>query len=203
MKKRIFSVALLAMSLFAVNGVAQNPANNSNSTQIENVKGKKMEKKGERAKKNPYEGLNLTDAQKAKLQQLDEKQAAQRKQQMEEMKAERKQQKEAQKADKQRNEQARKEARKAAKKEYLEEVKAIIGPDQYVVFLENFYINGGYQGGKQMKQAPRDGKNFAKGKDMKGKKGEGRKDGKKGDRQKSGNKGSKNGAQANATTAQL
>ena len=37
--------------------------------------------------------------------------------------------------------------RRASKKAYLEEVKAIIGPDQYVVFLENFYLNGGQGNG--------------------------------------------------------
>lgn len=198
MKKKIFSVALLAMSLFAVNGIAQTPSN-SNNTQIENVKGKKAEKKGERRQKNPYEGLNLTDAQKTKLQQLDEKQKAQRMQKMEAMKAE----KQANKAQKESDKAAMKEARAAEKKAYLEEVKAIIGPDQYVVFLENFYINGGNRGGKDMKQGPRDGKNFAHSKDMKGKKGEGRRDGKKGDGQKKGNKSAQRGGQPSATTAQI
>lgn len=198
MKKKIFSVALLAMSLFAVNGIAQTPSN-SNNTQIENVKGKKAEKKGERAKKNPYEGLNLTDAQKTKLQQLDDKQKAQRRQKMEEMKANKEANKAAQKADRT----AMLEARKAEKKSYLEEVKAIIGPDQYVVFLENFYINGGNQGGKSMKQAPHDGKSFAHSKDMKGKKGEGNKGGKKGDNRKSGNKSGQRNGQSSATSAQI
>ena len=191
MKKKIFSVALLAMSLFAVNGIAQNPASSSkNTTNVENVKGHKADRKGKKGAKNPFEGLNLTDAQKAKLQQLDEKRMAERKQKAEALKAE-----------KQRNDSVSKEARKASKKEYLEEVKAILGPDQYVVFLENFYINGGQQGGKHMKQASHGGqKNFAQKKGQHGKKGEVRKDGQKGDRQKSGNKNAQN---SNATTAQL
>lgn len=187
MKKKILSVALLATSLFAANSFAQAPAdNNSNTTSIENIRGKKMDKKG--GKKNPYEGLTLTDAQKAQLQQLDEKRNAQRKQNAE-----------AQKMEKQRNDSVQMAARKTAKKEYLEEVKAIIGPDQYVVFLENFYINGGNQGGKSMKQGPRDGKkDFAHNKDMKGRKDKGgKKDGK--------NRGAKQGNQTspNATITQL
>lgn len=187
MKKKILSVALLATSLFATNSFAQAPAdNNSNTTSIENIRGKKMDKKG--GKKNPYEGLNLTDAQKAQLQQLDEKRNAQRKQNAE-----------AQKMEKQRNDSVQMAARKTAKKEYLEEVKAIIGPDQYVVFLENFYINGGNQGGKSMKQGPRDSKkDFAHNKDMKGRKDKGgKKDGK--------NRGAKQGNQTspNATITQL
>lgn len=200
MKKKIFSVALLAMSLFAVNSIAQTPSTGSD-TQIENVKGKKCDKKCEkadkdgkkadkkekRAKMNPYEGLKLTDAQKTKLQQLDEKRLAQHKQN-----------KEAEKAENQRNDSLKMEARKTAKKEYLNEVKAIIGPDQYVVFLENFYINGGNHVNKQMKQGQRGGKNFAQGKDMKGKKGDARKKGNKGDRNKQG-KNAKANAQATAT----
>lgn len=139
MKKKVFSLALIAASLFSATAFAQ-PKSESNSngkSSIEKVrcekgeKGKKQ-KMGDRKKnRNPYEGLNLTEAQKNKLQQLDEKRAAERKVNAE-----------ARKAERQRKDSDRFAARKKAKKEYLEEVKAIIGPDQYVVFLENFYING-------------------------------------------------------------
>ena len=51
------------------------------------------------------------------------------------------------------------EARKNARKEYLEEVKAIIGPDQYIVFLENMYVNGGgNHNGKAIQKNQRMGK---------------------------------------------
>ena len=97
---------------------------------------------------NPFEGLNLTDAQKTQLQQLNTKRVEQRKQQAQ-----------ARKADKQRNDSTRMEARKNARKEYLEEVKAIIGPDQYVVFLENMYVNGGgNHNGKAIQKGQRMGK---------------------------------------------
>ncbi|MDE6510977.1 MAG: hypothetical protein K2L00_02620, partial [Muribaculaceae bacterium] len=40
-----------------------------------------------------------------------------------------------------------------------QEVKAIIGPEQYVVFLENMYVNGGQQGGgKAIRQGHKGGR---------------------------------------------
>lgn len=154
MKKKILSIALLAMSLATFNGMAQTTTTDNN-VKVENVKCNKADKKGQRPKMNPYEGLNLTDAQKTQLQQLD----AKRRDAFKQQKQAQKDQKQAQKAQKQEDKAARMEARKAAKKEYLEEVKAIIGPDQYVVFLENMYINAGnQQKGKAMMQGQRSGK---------------------------------------------
>lgn len=154
MKKRVFSLALIAASLFSATAFAQtqSESDSNGKAAIEKVRGEKgkKQKMGDRKKnRNPYEGLNLTDAQKSKLQQLDEKHSAERKAAAEAMKA-----------DKQRNDSAKAVARKNAKKEYLEEVKAIIGPDQYVVFLENFYINGngGNHSGKAKMMAHRQGK---------------------------------------------
>ena len=160
MRKKILGIALVAMTMFAANSFAQTPTINNNSTKVENVKGKKTDK--QQNKRNRYEGLTLTDTQKTQLQQLDEKRAAQRRENAEAKKAE-KQQKNADRMD----------ARKAAKMEYLQEVKAIVGPEQYVVFLENFYVNGNSQGTKNKMQSSRKGgKNFAHIKNMKGRKGE-------------------------------
>lgn len=142
MKKKFLGIALVAMSLVSFTGMAQNSTDN-NSAKIENVKRQKCDKA---SCVNPFEGLNLTDTQKTQLQQLNTKRMEQRKQQAQ-----------ARKADKQRNDSTRMEARKNARKEYLEEVKAIIGPDQYVVFLENMYVNGG---------GNHDGKAFQKGQRM-------------------------------------
>lgn len=183
MKKKILTLALLAMSLVSFSGMAQNTTSNTSCTQTEKCckagKDMKGKKEGMKEKKNPYEGLTLTDAQKSKLQQLDEKRMAARRQKMEAMRAN----KDAQKGQKPDME-AMKAQRKAEKIEYLQEVKEIIGPDQYVVFLENFYVNGG-QGGKKMVQGPRGQKpGFAHNKDGKKKGMKDRKQGQRGNGQR-------------------
>ncbi|MDE6553832.1 MAG: hypothetical protein K2K98_12875 [Muribaculaceae bacterium] len=172
MKKKVLGLALMAMALVGFNGMAQNNSQKNAQgckSQTECAKGGKGMKKEAREMKNPYEGLNITDAQKSKLAELDSKRMADRKAKMEARKSDNK----GQKADKSRNEadrKARMEARKADKMEYLKEVKAIIGPDQYVVFLENFYVNGGgNHGDKKAFQQGKGGKQrMAHNKGMKG-----------------------------------
>ncbi|MDE5887677.1 MAG: hypothetical protein K2H46_08840 [Muribaculaceae bacterium] len=173
MKKKILSLALIAMSLVGSSAMAQSPSENNNSTVVtENVKQMKDGKKkmkGNRQRKNPYEGLTLTDSQKEKLQQLDSKRLEARKQKAE-----------ARKAEKQRNDSIMRANRKAEKMEYLEEVKAIVGPEQYVVFLENMYVNqdGGQKNFKAIQKGDRGNKQgFAHNKGNKDKKN---KDGKHG-----------------------
>lgn len=133
MKKKILGLALIAISLVSFGSMAQTTSNNGNNTTTtkENIKCKKADKKKCRAQVNPFEGLNITDAQKAQLRQLNDKR-----------KADRQQQDKIRKDNKQRNDSARMADRRAAKKAYLKEVKAIIGPEQYVMFLENMYVNG-------------------------------------------------------------
>ncbi len=135
MKKKIFSLAFIAMSLVAFSGMAQNQSSRGCDKQ-ENVKCCKAEKKcHNKDRMNPYEGLTLSDSQKAQLKQLDEKRMADRRQQSQ-----------LRKEEKQRNDSVQKADRKASRKAYLEEVKAIVGPDQYVLFLENMYVNTPGQG---------------------------------------------------------
>lgn len=172
MKKKVLGLALMAMALVGFNGMAQNNSQKnaqSCKAQTECTKGGKGMKKEAREMKNPYEGLTLTDAQKSKLAELDNKRMADRKAKMEARKADNN----GQKANKSKNDadkKARMEARKADKIEYLKEVKEIIGPDQYVVFLENFYVNGGgNHGDKKAFQQGKDGKKgMAHNKGMKG-----------------------------------
>lgn len=143
MKKTILSLAFAAISLVAFNGMAQ--TNNDNAGNVANkecvngttcANGNKAcataKKAPNKVKANPFEGINLTDAQKSQLQQLDTKR-----------KAARQEQAQAKKDMKQRNDSARKADRIASQKAYLEEIKAIVGPENYVVFLENMYVNGG------------------------------------------------------------
>lgn len=170
MKKRILGIALVAMSLIAFTGVAQNTSTNNNQAQTEQTKGKKGDRKAPKQKMNPFEGLTLTDAQKAQLQELGKKQMEARKQQAEQRKE-----------DKQRNKENFMQERRAQKKAYLDQVKAIVGPEQYVIFLENQVLNGG---------APDHGKAFRQDGPGRDKGSFGKKDGKgkgnhgpKGDRQ--------------------
>lgn len=193
MKKTVIGMALMAMALVGFNGMAQNTTQ-SQKAQVENSaccqKGCKDKKDGKmqgREKKNPYEGLTLSDAQKTKLAELDAKQQAKRQANMEARKA----QKDANKADKKNMTDAEKQAakkakmdsRRAEKMEYLQEVKAIVGPEQYVVFLENMYVNGGQQGGgKAIKQGQKGQKGDRQGMAH----NKGAKGGKKADRSRKG-----------------
>ncbi|MCM1310015.1 MAG: hypothetical protein NC301_03185 [Bacteroides sp.] len=68
----------------------------------------------------PFDNLNLTDTQK---------------QQLKDLRAKHQQEKKAAKAE-------RKANRKAAKKAHLDEIKVILTPEQYVLFLENSYLYG-------------------------------------------------------------
>lgn len=151
MKKKILGLALIAMSFVTFTGMAQSNSSDSSTTRQEKVKTTKENRKDNRPEKNPFEGMNLTETQKSQLKQLDEKRKAEHRQKAEARKAEK-----TAKADKSprtdKNNQADKAAkmaeRRAARKAYLAEVKAIIGPEQYVVFLENMYAdNGGHRRG--------------------------------------------------------
>ena len=138
MKKKVLGIALLAMSFVGFSAAAQPPATNAPAQQ-ETVR--KGDRQGRKAQVNPFEGMNLSDAQQAQLKQLNEKRQA-----------ERQARKQTRKDEKQRNDSARMAERRNEKKSYLDQVKAIVGPEQYVVFLENFYVSGGNkQGGKNVK----------------------------------------------------
>lgn len=143
MKKKILGLALIAMSVVTFAGMAQT-TNKDNNVKKENIKGKKTGKQMCCNQVNPFEGLNLTNAQKTQLQNLDTKCKAARDQQMKECKENR-----------QCNDSTRMAERRAAKKSYLDQVKAIVGPEQYVVFLENFYVNAGNRGNKALKPGKR------------------------------------------------
>ena len=192
MKKKVLGLALIAMSLAAFNGTAQNTTTTDNSVCKENricTKNAdcqnqtaciKADRKTRMAKVDPYAGLTLTDAQKARLQELDNK-----------CRTARKEQAQARKENKLKNDSDRLAQRKAAKKSYLEEVKTIIGPDQYVVFLENMYINGGSQ--HRFHKTYMDHKSH----DKKSHAMRGGKDGSKGERGQRGNKGMRTAKTAN------
>lgn len=163
MKKKIIALAIAAIALTSVNSFAQdNKAEKAcpNQEQCPMMKGQK----GEKANKPcPFEGLNLTDAQKQQLQALQAKQVETMKANREAMKAQKETQKEAKKADR---EQAKK-ARLEMKQNYLKELKSILGQEKYIQFLENSFIDGSNQG-PRMGQMKKDGKGPKGQKEMQG-----------------------------------
>ena len=124
MKKKIFGIALLAISFVTFTSAAQDKTENKSQTSGSKTEKPRGNKKAVRDAVNPFEGLTLTDAQQSKLKEVTDKQKAQRTEKKKE-------------AGKQR-EQARQE-RKTKRSAYLKEVKAILTPEQYVTFLENAY----------------------------------------------------------------
>lgn len=80
----------------------------------------------------PFEGLNLTDAQKEQLKELREKAAKARKQAMQQAKQA-----------KSKAQQAKSQAKSEDKRNRLAEIKKILTPEQYIQFLENHFVNGG------------------------------------------------------------
>lgn len=162
MIKNIFAAALVAMMLISIPVSAQN--NNGkvtlfNSTeksinesrQAEAKTGQKDCKEGKQTCNKEgkavckdsvksckgdglceFEGLNLTDSQKSQLKTLKENRKAKAREA-------RQDKKEAQKAERQ----EMKTQREAERRAYLEEVKQILGPDNYVIFLENQYVQVG------------------------------------------------------------
>lgn len=128
MKKKIFGLAMIAIALTSFSSFAQQPETQN----CKNTKNCIKTNKPDRQKADPFQGLNLSDTQKTKLATLKENRQKNR----------------AEKSKTARSEKMRADSLKATermnqKREYLQEVKEIIGPDNYVVFLENMVINNG------------------------------------------------------------
>lgn len=129
-KKRIFPLALAAAALVSFSSYAQTPSQQqTDCTQKKECV--KKDKKNRMAKADPFQGITLTADQQARLQKLESDRREARKK----IDAERRDQKQRFDAEKMK-------ARRDARKSYLEEVKSIIGPDNYVMFLENIYVSG-------------------------------------------------------------
>lgn len=132
MKKIFIALSVIAAATFGVN--AQNPSAKTVCPQAPccNVKA------GDKARctaPNPFEGLNLTEQQQKKIDEL--RQAT-------------RQQKLANDSIRKANRDQKMRDFKNKRSEYLKSVKAILTPEQYVQYLENSYINapGPRHGGK-------------------------------------------------------
>lgn len=166
MMKKAFSIALAAFALMAATSFAQTDTADTKaktektcdlgkSRKFRKADMKTMEaRRADRA----FEGINLTETQKKEVSALNKRTRAERqamKAERQAMKAERQKMKAERKADKGADREQRmaqrkamKEKRIAAKKSYLSQLRNIIGEDNYVIYLENQYIqkydgNGG------------------------------------------------------------
>lgn len=198
MMKKIFSVALVAMSLVSMPIIAQTTNTQQSCEQKAVCKEGKNNKNDEsrvtkisKREAAMFEGMNLTDAQKQQIKELKANTLKQRKEKAEAMKAERKQQKaEAKEARK-----AMKEQAEAEKRAYLKELKKIIGNDNYVIFLENQFVMQSNPQGAKSKMRPMDKKGSQMNKGQRpSKKGEMSKDRKNGQKGMKGQKQDKNQA---------
>lgn len=174
MKKKLFSIAIVALSLFGTSAMAQT-ANQTKQqcTQTECVakgKGDCAKAKGDCAKKGKgdkkqrhgagkadlFKGMTLTEAQKTQLQELQT-------QRMEARKQAKAAQRDKKKELKQQKDSTMRAAREAEMRDYLAKVKKIVGADQYVIFLENIAVNTPVQNRQMVKKAPKLDRHGAKG----------------------------------------
>lgn len=155
MKKKLLSLTAAFLTTVAVSSAfAQAPKCDNQCCDKAKCE-QRCDKKDKRAC--VFDSMNLTDAQKAQLKALNEKQREQCK------------------ARKQENKQRDRRQAVESKKQYLEEVKAIVGPENYVVFLENMVVNQpGHHGDKGKFDKCQRGKNGDMKFDRKDKRAEGR-----------------------------
>lgn len=170
MKKQLITLAFAAAGLLSMNAFAQAPSRNGKACCIDKKEcinknqcadpakcANPKDCKGKRKACNPFEGLNLTDAQKTRLEAIpcprkvaqEIKQAAK----TDSIKA---------------NKEAAKTMRKDIRANYLRQVKDVLSADQYVTFLENYFVNNpgasqhhknikGHHGGKKFDKRYRPG----------------------------------------------
>lgn len=161
MKKKILSLAIMAVAVFtASSAFAQAPADKPCC----GGKDKKECRGGDKAKcdrpdtkcANPFEGLNLTEAQQAQIKAIPCP-AQSIKAACKDLKSDTTKMDRSQCA----------AVVKDIRKDYLSQIQAILSPEQYVQFLENQFVNAPGKAGK--KDGPRmDKKDKKGGKDVKG-----------------------------------
>lgn len=177
MKKSLISFAIAAVALLAP--AAMMAQTNTEKAKTENRQGTKKNGRGEaRPQYNPFEGLNLTDAQQSKLKDLGcpfgkgDKKGCTDGQQCKPGEKKGQNGQNGQNARPSREEMAKKML--DARKDYLVKVKQILTPEQYIQFLENNFVNRPGKEGR-MDRHHGDSKKHHKGDKMKGQKGQNQK----------------------------
>ena len=166
MNKKVLSAVMLCASLFTLSATAQNPKARNQNCPVANCNTeavcnnpKQCAQPGECCSV-LFEGITLTEAQKSKIQDI-------QKARVEKRKARAAESKETAKTEKRKMREERDAARKADKRAYLDGVKQVLTPEQYVIFLENAYMapapeprmghDGRHQGVKPAKFGARKG----------------------------------------------
>lgn len=173
--KKVFLSMMLVAALIAGGSLANaqtlTDGNTGASVQKERTeKGKKGERpvkgmKGQNGPKfNPFDGVQLTDDQQQRLQVL--QQGLGPVQLSKEQQEKIPENKNLTAAQKKQLKEERKAKKLEAKKNYLNGVKEILTPEQYVIFLENVYLYAPQDQGKVMK--PKGAKEFKGNKAKKG-----------------------------------
>lgn len=158
MKKTILGISFLIMAAFAGNASAQSNDQTACSSK-EGCKTEQCDKKDckkpdcksksdrkkcdqsrECTKACPFEGLNLSEEQKVKIQDLDKAMKTSR----EEMRTRLKEKNDSEKINPRENE-------KSLRAKYLDDLQKILSGDQYMQFLQNFYVNQMLQHPNRMK----------------------------------------------------
>lgn len=139
MKKIILSMAVAVISMTSLTAMAQKPGD-CDKQKCEQKCQKEGKCQKDRPECNPFEGLQLTQEQQTKLSVIP---------------CPRKVMEEAKKQCKGDSTQCSREQRMAVVKDvrtnYLNQVKAVLSPEQYVQFLENNFVNQMPQKGDKMK----------------------------------------------------
>lgn len=153
MKKSILSLAIVIASSVAFSAVAQN----QDQAAPQNKEAKKADKQNHAKAPNIFEGLNLTEKQKAQLKELAPQKPT--KEQREQMKAKKMEASKEKKTQKMEAAKKKIAERLQSRREYLAKIKSILTPEQYIQFLENNYVNGSKLQAK--KSDRKSGKKFA------------------------------------------
>lgn len=153
MKKTVLTLAVAFATIFGFNATAQNADAQAPAKEKTEQTEVKKDRKAHKANRS-FEGLNLTDDQKAKIQALKAQKADKAKAQAQADKAKKKEAKDKMRAGK-----------RQARQDYLASLKSILTPEQYTKFLENNFVQKGdmaknhrTRDGKHIK-----GRNAAKG----------------------------------------
>ena len=170
MKKIILSIAVVLASMTGFSAIAQPPDDNATQPTTESTK---RPPKTNTPRYNPFAGLNLSETQQSELQALRPSKEAKK-----QNKDKKDDVKNMTTAEKQALRKQRAENRIQNRRDYLDKVKNILTPNQYMQFLENSYVEQGVNGKNKVSnnkrhannkaQAMRGGKNNVKGRKAKG-----------------------------------